>query len=554
MRTPTRMIQARGALAAAALTLGCGDAAPGGGGATPDGGAPPPVIGSGGGFQVGTHGFSFQNYTNQGRTNLTAAEVRRMYGDRVCATLEGSTCTLTPQAEQWMTQINAAMNGGHCEGMAVAAQMFHAGRRDPMDFGAATVNALTLDGNEALQREIAYWFALQAVAPTSRSRLAMSPSRVVSTLRASFLPGSNQAYTIAFFKPGFKAGHAVTPVSIRDGEGGRAEVVIYDNNFPDAERAIAVDTGAETWSYQAAANPDQPASLYEGTAETGTLMLVPLAQRLATHDCAFCGDYRPPAAAPDAPDPAMPMPAAVPSSEEPREVQTSGAGDTRVQTPMGTVGSVGGAMMNTLPGATVTPITSAEPWLVENEPVYRVPSGLPLRISVDGTSMSAASPTDLTVMGQGYSLSVRHIMLDPGQNDTVTVAPVGAAMRYVTTQSESADVVVGAQFEGADWLFTVRTHGGAGGESITVELDPARGVLEFGFDGVADGMNTFDLEVERIDAQGVSEFLHTGSAGENGADLVLHYGTWGGDGTAMQLGVDATGDGTEDMMMPLNDM
>lgn len=248
------------------------------------------------------------------------------------------------------------------------------------------------------------------------------------------------------------------------------------------------------------------------------------------------------------------MPAAMDTTEPPREVQMSGNGDAQVRTPMGEVGSDNGVMTNTVPGATATPITSNEPWLVQNEPVYRLPAGLPLRISVDGTGMAGATPTDLTVTGRGYSLAVRGVMLDPGQNDTVTVAPVGAGMRYVTTQSESADIVVGAQFEGADWQFTVRTHGGNGGESITVALDPAHGTLVFGFDGSTGGMNTFDLEVERIDAQGVSEFRHTGSAGENGADLVLHYGAWGGDGTAMSLGVDQTGDGTEHSMQSLSDM
>lgn len=538
------------AIVATTILLGCGDSAPSGG---PDGGTVP-VIRTGGGFQVMTHGFSFQNYTNEGRTNLTAAEMRRMFGDRVCASIRGATCALTPPAGQWMAQINQAMNGGHCEGMAVAAQLFLAGQRNPADFGGASANALRLDDNVALQREIAYWFALQAVAPTADSRMAMAPSRIVATLRASFMPASNQAYTLALFKPGLTKGHAVTPVSIRDGMNGRADIVIYDNNFPNVERAIAVDTIAETWRYEAAANPTEAASLYEGTATSGTLMVVPLARRLATPVCEFCGNYQAPTVAPAAPDPTMPMPAPAVTTEAPREVQTSGNGDTRVQTPMGIVGSSNGETMNTVPGATVTPITSNEPWLVENEPVYRVPSGLPLRISVDGTGMAAPSPTDLTITGQGYSLAVRHIMLDPGQNDTLTVSPVGAAMRYVTTQPESADIVVGAQFEGADWRFTVRTHGGTGGESITASLDPARGVLVFGFDGAAGGMNTFDLEVERTDDEGVSVFEHTGTAGANGADLVLHYGAWGGDGMAMDLGVDANGDGTEDTRMSLGDM
>src|SRR5438445_943674 len=35
-------------------------------------------------------------------TNLTADELRRMFGDEVCANLVGGTCTLTPPAKQWL--------------------------------------------------------------------------------------------------------------------------------------------------------------------------------------------------------------------------------------------------------------------------------------------------------------------------------------------------------------------------------------------------------------------------------------------------------------------
>lgn len=556
----TRPVTLTSLLVLASVT-GCGDPAPmtpADGGTTPPAGdssvPTPPAVGSGAGFMVRTHGFPFQNYTNEGVTNLTAAEMRRMYGDRVCASGMGDSCALTPQAEQWMTQINQAMSGGHCEGMAVLAQMFHAGRRNPMDFGGPNAAGLMLMGNTALQREVAYWFALQAVEPTSQSRIKATPSRVVEMLRASFAATATQSYTIAFFKPGPKEGHAVTPTGVRDGANGRVDILVYDNNFPNEERAIEVDTRAETWRYQAAANPMEAASLYEGTAMTETLQIVPLGQRLATHVCDFCGNYTAPMTRPAAPDPMMPMPAPMMTQEPPRQVQMSGEGDAQVMTPMGMVGTNNEMPMNTVPGASVTPLTSAQPWLVELEPVYRIPSGLPMNIAVNGDGMGAMSPTDITVTGRGYSLAVRGIELDPGQRDTVTIAPVGAGLRYTTTQSESADVVVGAQFEGADWRFIVRTQGEAGGQSISVSLDPARGVLVFGFDGAMGAMNDYDIEVVRADAQGSSTFRHTGNAGENGDDLVLHYGDWGGDGMPMELGVDDGGDGSEDRMMPLSDM
>src|SRR5690349_16405295 len=69
------------------------------------------------GFTPQENGFSFSNYGDDiPAINLTAVELRRMFGDQVCARLHGDDCTLTPPAEQWMEQINDGMAGGHCEG------------------------------------------------------------------------------------------------------------------------------------------------------------------------------------------------------------------------------------------------------------------------------------------------------------------------------------------------------------------------------------------------------------------------------------------------------
>ena len=61
------------------------------------------------GFNPAENGFSFSNYGDDiPATNLTADELRRMFGDQVCSRLDGDECTLTPPAEQWMEQINGA--------------------------------------------------------------------------------------------------------------------------------------------------------------------------------------------------------------------------------------------------------------------------------------------------------------------------------------------------------------------------------------------------------------------------------------------------------------
>ena len=74
---------------------------------------------------------------------MTPNDVRRMFGDQACASIEGDQCILTPPGNQWLEQISKAMNGGHCEGMAVLSNLFYTGKANPADFGAATVPAAT---------------------------------------------------------------------------------------------------------------------------------------------------------------------------------------------------------------------------------------------------------------------------------------------------------------------------------------------------------------------------------------------------------------------------
>ena len=66
----------------------------------------------------------------------------------------GDECEPTPPATQWMETQSRAMNGGHCEGMAVVAGLFATGGLNAGNFGAETAKQLARVGNVKLQREI----------------------------------------------------------------------------------------------------------------------------------------------------------------------------------------------------------------------------------------------------------------------------------------------------------------------------------------------------------------------------------------------------------------
>jgi len=64
---------------------------------------------SAGDFDPRVHGFGFENYTNaEMRTNLTEADVWRLFGDDVCESGSGEGCELPAPARQVLRPPQAA--------------------------------------------------------------------------------------------------------------------------------------------------------------------------------------------------------------------------------------------------------------------------------------------------------------------------------------------------------------------------------------------------------------------------------------------------------------
>lgn len=491
-----------------------------------------PRIGPVSGFTAAQHGFPFQNYTNMGVTNLTPVEMRLIYGDQVCARIEGATCVLKPVAKQWMDHVSAAMNVGHCEGMAVLSLLLFHGIHTTDIYGGGDISQLSLSGNIRLQRDIARYFAFQI--PLAMQRVPGTPLEQVERLRGMFQPGATENYTIAFFKPGFKGGHAVTPTGIVDNGDGTVSIQVYDNNFPAQDRAIIVDSGSQEWRYEAAQTPGNPASLYVGDASTNTLLLVPLSARLATQPCSFCGNV------------------ATPSSMS-RTVATTGQADILVTDESGArLGDVQGTFVNEITGARVVPLVSDDLWADDQDPFYELPAGSAFEIEVSGRDLEAAEPTSITLAGPGYLLSVDDIVLDPGQVDFVAFGRDTPALEYETDAAETAEAVLAIETAAADWAFALRSRGDSAGQALFAEVDFANGELVFGFDG-EDADSEFDLYIERVDDGGAIEFLHEGIVVPNGAVLVVPYAAFDEDGEALELLVDVDDDGNIDDTLSLSD-
>ncbi len=531
------MIVARSAVVCCLVLLCACTEAPG-----TDGGAPGTDAGPVK-FTMGTDNFPFENYTNTaGIVNLTEVEMVRLFGDAVCAAPDAGTCTLTPSAANFMQGTNAAMNGGHCEGMAVLSVFFATGQAKPSDFGAATGNALTLVGNEKLQREIAFWWATQSTNPTKAadSRGVLSPNEVLALVERSFTVGG-ESYAFGMYKRDGSGGHANTPYLVREVDAGIKEVLVYENNFPTAVTGVTINTIANTWSYSATPNPTTPAELYEGDATTKSLTVTPNSARMQVQVCPTCGSVTADGRGVKG------------NAVSFRTVRLQGDAQLRIADGLGnTIALDGGSYVSTIPGATLIAGKSApSTWDDREVPAFQLPLTMPLTVTLDGVGMTAATQAAVRLTAPGYTFAVEGVELDPGQVDTIVFSAGADSVSYTTSGVETPIVELGMTLDGNDYQFEVASGSEANGVTVELHTDVPGQRLGVKINS-RDGMASYGVRVHVLNAGDVV-FAHQGNTISATAIVWLEYGTWAGDGAPMTVSIDDDGDGTIDQTVMLTD-
>jgi hypothetical protein len=496
------------------------------------------------GFRPEVNGFPFENYTNDPpRTNMTTEDVQRMFGDAVCASTAGG-CILTPAGQEWLENINAGMNGGHCEGFAALSLLLYTQKTAPDKFGAARAFEMQLDGNEALQREIAYYFATQATAPTQPNEIkGKTPTEILDILIEAYeSPNPQETYTVGIYKPEFKGGHAMTPYAVESRGDGVFAILVYDNNYPGAARSLLVDRNTNVWTYTASTNPNEPEDEYRGDAETQTLTLTPTSPRLEKQACPFCaatGVSNTGNGKAQAQNPAY------------NQIWLEGEGDLVITDKEGrTTGYVGGKLVNNIPGVTIQVVKSSDLWKDDPEPVYHVPVGIEFSITADGTGLDEKSVSSVTMIGPGYVLAVEEINLDPGQKDTISFAPDGKTLGYTTEANESPDIVLGVETAAADYSFLVKGADIESGGTVILNLDGGRLNIST---AANEDYGTYEFIMERIDDQGEQIFSHSDVNLEANDMVSVDYLSWQGNGSELSLLIDKGSDGTVDETITLTD-
>lgn len=486
------------------------------------------------GFVPEQNGFSFENYGDDiPATNLTADELRRMFGDEVCADINGDECILTPPAEQWMEQVNGDMAGGHCEGMAVLSLMMYTGQVSPTDFGGNLASELDIN-DEALQKEIAYWWATQAVDPTASSIVTGTPMEILETIEQMDVNG--ETYTIGIYNDRGE-GHAITPFGVEDKGDGLFAILVYDNNYPGEVRELFVDSRDNSWTYETSINPEVETDVWSGNADTATLDLTPTSARLETQTCPFCeGGYSSVGGKLAAPAQAL------------NQIFLDGEGHILITDESGNrLGYVEGKIINEIEGASYTKYRMLASGNTP-EPIYSVPANLDLTITIDGTELTEETLTDLVMIGAGFSIGVEGIYLEPGQVDVAYFYPTDETIAYETTSDESPSIIFGIENPDAeaDYYFELYGTDMAGGGTITAWLDSKAGDLLINTEQL-NGEGAFNFYLTRITDELEEEFYAEEIALQEGALVYINYAEWtDANPEGMYFGVDLNGDGEID--------
>lgn len=537
-------------------------------------------------FDPAVNGFAFENYGNEDhdwRKDLTAGDLIRMFGaENVCHS--GSTaqdCKLTAAAREWLDAELEAMDGGHCEGMAVASLRFFTGRpfkgkKGPADFqkGAQTPHDLE-EGR--VQNLIAYFHVLQSVDEVSEYNEAkggnLKPSVIVSDL-IDALKKATDPPTIWLFqvKRGeFKDGHSVTPFAV-EGVGERQyRIHVYDNNYPNETKYMDVDARRERWRYRTSTKPGESVNDYVGDATTKSMGLTPLSARVPKNgkhfNCPFAVDES--------------------TSNKEEEGWLPGLG---TQYASGTVGRAlagraafragpkpvfenedvaffmsgpgnynvtdgGGRMVgydlekeevrNEIPGADILPFLGGlnrdiPPTIVMN---YDGASKKPYVVNISGRDLNRESNADFLYAGPGFTVGFDNLKLDPNESETVRIRPDGRELTC-TAASDGEIPVVSFAFDptkhGVSYIVNLTAVDLQPGATLTVTLDPEKGTLTFRESKTKAGV--FLVELIRIDADGDEDVYEAEADLGEGAKYLMDFSHWDGK-SDIPFYVDEKGDG-----------
>jgi hypothetical protein len=492
-------------------------------------------------FRPSVNGYGFRNYgrDHDNENDLNPGNLIALFGaDNVCQS--GSTasdCVLTEPAEEWLEECVKLLAGGHCEGLAVTALRFfdelpYAGKARPSQFQSGAEKVSDLEHTDFISNYVAHYHVMQKLSEISDFRAETwkkKPSEIVRMLIESMKEGSTDHYVMSIGmreNGSYSRGHAITPFAVEDMGEGEYHVHVYDSNFPGQDKFVVVDTGDETWRYHTASDPTKTATDYIGNATSQTLGLKSQAAReLDVYGCPFCADDTERHHA---------------SSKKPKKSQVSfvltGEGETLITDPNGK--RIGfdfakNRTVNEIPEADVVPL---EGGMGKNiPPQYRLPhmsSTKPYTITV-GSKAQGEVDADLDMEGPGFLVGFQDILLDPGENLTMSISPNGRELSFTASadgETPTVFITVETSRKEPSYDFEIGGIKLAAGKTVTVKLDLDHEKLFFK-DNDPD-RDPYDVTVARTNPDGTENYYENDDLELPGKSDVyeMDFSKWDGKG------------------------
>lgn len=478
------------------------------------------------GFRTELDGFNFQNYGKElEATDLTPAEMVRMFGDSVVASRANGKIILTPPAEQWMKMANDAMGSGHCEGMAVLSILMYYNKISPTEFEGNKAINLSIQ-KELLQREIAYWWTTQVTSPGGSIRIHDSPNAILDTLIKTFKQGRNATewWVMGIYKLDGSDGHAVTPFAVDEFKNGTARILVYDNNYPKIVKAVEVNRTANTWSYYAAINPNVPSELYTGNASTKNLEIVSVSTRLGQQRCDFCDQTSDKGIA-----------GTKGSLIGSKHDQIWSSGDAHLLITDGSGHRVGfldsGVLVNEIPNAEIRNLTfGTVPH--GHEPFYSIPANNNYNIELNGNSVTETGDQGLYVFSPGAVIGA-HTVMNPGQKDNIVLTSQGTnniKWTYTSTSGQNTvDLTICLKSDKPDdnayYEFTIKNAQLDENGQVSVELDTNEDKLTV-ITNNNDNPGNLQVEMKKVDENGEQTFSNNDVTLQKNDIVNLDFGSY----------------------------
>lgn len=489
------------------------------------------------GFRPDPHGYSFANYGGAyplppALGDFTMQDMRRLYGDAcVCRMVDGR-CEIDYPVRLRLLMLNLKMNSGHCTGMALTSSRFFYGMDHPGDFQAGAISTFDLE-KTAVRRHIAYNHVKQYSESVSvyRAQILNNPPSTILDYLQSYLSASpSEPVLIEVWKSYLDEGHAITPYAIEPLSENVYAVMVYDSNHEDDEnRFVTIDTINETWSYDLGS----PLGTWEGDASTHTLAVLPLWLYGETVPC-----------------PGSTQQSTGVNDISTGEVWLEGDGSLLISDSQGRmIGFEGDQYHQEIPGAIGMP--SPGGLGIDSEPVYILPLTDSYTILLDGHSLTQAEEVSVTQFGPGYAARVEEITLQPDSQDELTIANDGQSISYFSEDNKDLTLSLAWSDSATSHQFQVKGANLNAGETVALSAITASGRIII--DHSLAGAGKYTLTIDRLDANGEQNFLHTNIPISATDTHYINYTDWDGSG-ALTLQIDQGSDGSIDSSVELTNM